>query len=80
MFENLICQTLVTPNSFVIYGNAHWSVHFCLIVVKRISLQSYDKVSINSSVYNLTVTKRVFTPLLHISPHFPEFQAIEKTT
>jgi len=55
-------------------------MYFCLIVVKRIWLQSYDKVSINSSVYNLTVAKRVFIPLLRISPHFLEFQAIEETT
>jgi len=54
-------------------------VHFCLIVVKRISLQSYDKVSINSSIYNLTVAKCVFIPLFRISPHFLEFQAIENT-
>jgi len=33
-------------------------MHFCLIVVKKNSLQSYDKVSINSSVYNFsTATK-----------------------
>jgi len=55
-------------------------VHFCLIVVKRISLHSYDKVSINSNVYNfITVAKRVFIPLSCISLNFLEFQAIEKT-
>jgi len=62
-------------------------MHICqcifLIVVKKNSLQSYDKVSINSSVYNFSTAAkcaRNFIPLFCISPHFLDFQTIEKTT
>jgi len=72
--DRLILASLV----FVLY-NAHWSVHFCLI---EISLQNYDKVSINS-VYTIIITKCVKNCIYSIILHQSVFSRVSshrKTT
>jgi len=69
---------LILVFALYIMHSGHWILVHCDL------LQSYDKVSINIVVYiTSTATKcvkKLFISLFHISLHFLEFQAIEKTT
>jgi len=68
-------RLLIDLGLFVLY-NAHWSVHFYLIFVKKNLLQSYDKVSINISVYNLNSCKMCKNFIYSIIPYQSAFSRV----